>query len=117
MESYQIYIEKGNPRVKQEKSLDGIYKYAKYNTLENLPGARRRKRLTETEIRAIVREVKANPPSNGVKIAENCKNLWKASERKYCRKIFTSKWITRKKLFMSKINQVKRLNFVSNFWE
>ena len=94
-----------------------IDKYAKYNTLENLPGARRPKCLTETEIRAIVR---ANPASSALKIADNIAKTYRkpviaSTFRKSLHQNGLHGRAPRKKPFISNVNQVKRLNFEQKY--
>lgn len=105
-----------------------IDKNSKHGTVENLTGAGRPKLLSDTEIRAVVREVKANPASSAVKIAENVtqtsgRSVSASTIRRSLHKNGLHGRVPRKKPYISKINQTKRLNFAKkyknespNFW-
>lgn len=95
-------------------------KFAKHKTLENLPRGRRPKRLTDTEVRAIVRGVKADPTYSAVKIAENLsqssgKSVSASTVRRALHQNGLYGRVPRKKPYVSKINQTKRLNFAKKY--
>lgn len=106
-----------------------IDKYAKYKTVENLPRGRRPKCLTDKEVRAIVRQVKANPASSAVKIAEHIsqtsgKSVSASTVRRSLHHNGLHGRVPRKKPYVSKANQIKRINFAKKyrnqpftFWE
>lgn len=106
-----------------------IDKYAKHHTLENLAGAGRPKRLSITDERAVVREVKENPTSSAVKISEKMsETLAKPVSASTIRRVLHNNGLhgrtPRKKPYISKINQYKRMNYVKkyeteplSFWE
>ena len=106
-----------------------VDKFGKHHTVANLPGARRPKCLTEKEIRAVVRKVKANPASSEVKIAEDIsqssgKSVSASTIRRALHKNGLHGRTPRKKSYISKVNQAKRLNFAKkykneapSFWE
>lgn len=97
-----------------------IVKHAKYNTVENLPGSKRSKRLTNTEISAIFREVKANPTSSAVKIAEGItktsgKSVSASTIRRSLHQNGLQGRVPRKKPYISKVNQGKRMKFAKKY--
>lgn len=96
--------------------------------MEDLTRPGRPKRLTDTEARSIVREVKANPVSSAVQIAKHIaetsgKPISASTIRRTLHKSGLHGRVPRKKPYISKTNQQKRLEFAKkyinepvNFW-
>lgn len=106
-----------------------IDKYTTRHTIENLPRSGRPKKLTDSEVRTIVREVRNNPVSSAVniskKIAETSgKSVSASTIRRALHKNGLHGRVPRKKPYISKANQKKRIKFARkyqneapNFWE
>lgn len=97
-----------------------IDKYANHLTVENLPRPGRPKRLTATEVRAVVREVKANPVSSAVQLAKNItetsrKSVSASTVRRALHQHGLHGRVPRKKPYISKVNQQKQLQFAKKY--
>ena len=105
-----------------------IDKYTKYKQIKDFERTGRPRRLTDAEVRTVVREIKQNPAESAVKIAQNVsqtsgKSVSASTIRRTLNDHGLHGRIPRKKPFISKTNQNKRLNFARkyekndlNFW-
>ncbi|XP_055374437.1 uncharacterized protein LOC129607452 [Condylostylus longicornis] len=105
-----------------------IDKYKNFNEIDNFKKSGRPKRLSDKEIRQIVREVKNNPSVSAVKISKNItqtseKPVSASTIRRALRENGLHGRSPRRKPYISKINQQKRLEFAKkyenkdvNFW-
>lgn len=106
-----------------------VDKFKLSGKLENRPGAGRPKRLSEKEIRSVVRAVRQDPATSAVKVSEELsrKSGVKVSASTIRRALHNNGLfgrIPRKKPLISKTNQQRRLNFAkkyqnhdSSFWK
>lgn len=97
-----------------------IDKYKMFKTLEDCPRSGRPKRLSGSEIRSIVREVNKNPFTSAVKISEDIEKtsgvtVSASTIRRTLHANGLYGRVPRKKPFISKINQKRRLIFANKY--
>lgn len=97
-----------------------IDKYKNFGKVENLHKVGRPKRLNETEIRSIVRTVKQNPAESAVKIAEaisesSRKTVSASTIRRALHANGLHGRVPRKKPYISKVNQKRRLDYAKKY--
>lgn len=95
-------------------------KYKKYKNCEDLPRCGRKKILSPTDKRAIIQRVKKNPRESAVKIAGELttttgKRVSASTVRRALYESGLHGRVPRKKPFISKKNQLKRLEFVKKY--
>lgn len=97
-----------------------IDKFKKFNTLDNFKRSGRPKKLNKETVKDIVKEVKNNPRSSAVKIAEICLrtlNLSVSADtiRNTLHEHGLNGRVQRKKSYISKVNKKKRLAYSKTY--